>query len=522
MPTLMLPQKGDLLDEIYVVGDLIGDGGMGFVFEGRHVHTEARVAIKCMAPRYSVNREALARFEQEATSGSIRHANVVRVYHAAKAARIERGGQPCESGPYIVMELLEGETLAKRLDTLEGSGVRIDVEEARRITLHILAGVSAAHRAGFVHRDLKPENVFLSRIEGHEMVAKVLDFGASKRINFQKITSDGVILGTYLYLSPEVLRGQLVAAQSDIYSIGVLLYRMLSGRPPFDASSIPELSRQILQGKVIPLPEVRPDVPPELAAAVAKAMAINPGDRFDTADGFRETLAEGAPGLVQPRSTHVSSTPLPGSTLVDESRTDARSATITHGPDRGDLPHPPEKPIGAGWRGWMVVPAALFLGAIIPAIAAVEPTSDGIAALGASDHSTSSGGSNPEDSKKKEFVKSDGDGGGGGGGEERVVQDDDTPPSSSGSVSEEPIETVCIALRGTCLLGQYSIEVDGRDAVRQKSAVMRLPVGEHEVTASAKVNRSSTAFRPTLSSRVVKLVVEHGAENKLFINMCRR
>jgi TolB-like protein/cytochrome c-type biogenesis protein CcmH/NrfG len=276
---------GDRLDVLR----LVGAGGMGGVFEARHLHTGRKVALKVLHGSLAKDAAACQRFLQEAMAcGSVRHPNVVDVYDAGMHR--ER--------PYIVMELLEGEALGERL-ARNGS---LPFGEALRIMAESAAGVGAVHRASVVHRDLKPDNLFLTREAQTERV-KVLDFGISKLgegasgAGSLHRTRTGMILGTPYYMSPEQARGERdIDGACDVYALGAVLYHVLAGRPPYVADNYNALLLAILQGDRPSLRGVRPDVPPPVEELVNTAMATDAGQRPSVAD-FEATLRRELEGL---------------------------------------------------------------------------------------------------------------------------------------------------------------------------------------------------------------------------------
>ena len=258
----------------YELGDELGRGGMARVLSARDLRLDRVVAVKLLAG--GPDPTARQRFVHEArAAAAFTHPHAVSVFDAG-----ESDGQL-----YLVMELVDGETLAAAI-TRRGA---LPVAEALRVVDQVLQALDAAHRAGVVHRDVKPSNVLLSA----DGVAKLGDFGIAKRIlePATNLTSTGQFIGTPTHLAPEQVMGQPVTPATDVYSAGVLLFELLTAAPPF-AGETP-LATAIAH-RDAPVPDVRdrrPDVPPVVAAALRRAMAKAPTDRFATAGDMRRALA---------------------------------------------------------------------------------------------------------------------------------------------------------------------------------------------------------------------------------------
>lgn len=276
-------EVGQIIDGKYRVEGLLGQGGMGAVYAGLHLHIESRVAIKVLLPEVTQSPEGNARFEREVrATGRIGNDHILRVHDV---------GTLPDGSRYMVSELLEGETMASRLKRAALS-TRVTAE----LTCQLLDGLAAAHAAGIVHRDLKPDNIFLlPRKLGHEDFVKIIDFGVSK---FQSedpeamsMTTTGAVIGTPYYLSPEQARGQKdIDARSDLYTVGVIMYQAVAGQVPVRADSFNELLFKIA---LQPPPALTADVPgvdPAFSALTAKAMAKEREERFQNANELREAL----------------------------------------------------------------------------------------------------------------------------------------------------------------------------------------------------------------------------------------
>jgi serine/threonine-protein kinase len=278
------PVLNEVVAGKYRLTRLIGRGGMGSVWEGVHLTLDTRVAVKFIDPTYAESPEARQRFENEARAAArLNSKYAVQVY--------DHGVMP-DGRPFIVMEFLVGEPLDARLDR-EG---RISPQETARIVSQVCRALSRAHSAGIVHRDLKPENVFLVwDEEDQENVAKVVDFGIAKftdnQIGVSSSTRTGSVLGTPYYMSPEQARGlRSVDYRTDLWSLGVIAFRCIVGRLPFEGESVGDLLVKIC---TIPLPipsEVAPGCPPAFDTWFQRALQRDPSQRFVTAQELAEQL----------------------------------------------------------------------------------------------------------------------------------------------------------------------------------------------------------------------------------------
>jgi len=268
---------GEVLAGTYRLDALIGEGGMGAVFRGRHVLLRRDVAIKVLHPDFSRDPELVKRFDREAQSAArLNHPNCIQV---TEFGSTEHGMK------YLVMQLLEGTELQNILDG--------PVEPARAVDLilQILRGLEHAHGQGVVHRDLKPQNIFVTRDHEGREVLKLVDFGIAKIIGgdgaHDQMTRAGMVFGTPQYMSPEQALGLEVDARADLYAAGVLLYQMVTGRLPFNGDDPVALIRMQVSTEPPPLP---PSVPQELAAIIMRLLAKQKEQRFPDARTVRIAL----------------------------------------------------------------------------------------------------------------------------------------------------------------------------------------------------------------------------------------
>ena len=299
---LSVPSVGDTVAGKYRIEAVLGRGGMGVVYAARHAISERRVAVKWMEADLQGDPEALERFVREARAmGRIEHPNVVGVLDVGTEAPMA----------YLVMEILRGESLRALIEREK----RVEPTLAVRTILPAMEGVEAAHRAGVVHRDLKPENLFVVRdASGVAATTKVLDFGISKltetdakQKSGSKLTKTGHVVGTPTYMSPEQVRGTLIDARTDVWSLSVILYEMLSGTTPFDGDNFGALLVAIAIEPFTPLdPSV---VPPSLARVVHRGLAKDPAERWQSVMEMARALEPFAHGATFREPTRPSSAP---------------------------------------------------------------------------------------------------------------------------------------------------------------------------------------------------------------------
>jgi serine/threonine protein kinase len=286
---------GSIIHERYRVDELLGRGGMGAVFKGYHLNLHRGVAIKVVHPQVGRDAGMTARFAREAHSVSrLDHPNCVRVSDFGTT----EGGMH-----YLVMELLEGKELQAHLGQPWSAARAIDV------AIQILDGLDHAHHCGVIHRDLKPDNVFVTVNYRGDTVIKLVDFGIAKLLDDEAapLTRTGMVFGTPRYMSPEQATGGKLDARTDLYAVGLLLYEMLTGHPPFQADdAVIVLRMHILASP----PELPATVPPALAAIVMKLLAKSRVDRFASAGETIQALEHARASLTSaPPAVPVEPTP---------------------------------------------------------------------------------------------------------------------------------------------------------------------------------------------------------------------
>lgn len=256
----------NIIDNRYEIIEVIGQGGMAIVYKAKCLVLNRYVAIKVLRPEYRTDAAFIKRFRAEAqAAGSLSHTNIVSIYDVAQDGDLD----------YIVMEYVEGVTLK---DYIDAKGI-IPWKEAVDYAAQICAGLECAHKKGIVHKDIKPHNIMITR----EGVLKITDFGIAKAMNAGTIASNTATLGSVHYFSPEQARGGYTDDKTDIYSLGVLLYEMVTGRLPFEGDTAVSIAMQHIEKTPVSPRIINPDIPASFENVILKAMCKSPSSRYESA-----------------------------------------------------------------------------------------------------------------------------------------------------------------------------------------------------------------------------------------------
>jgi serine/threonine-protein kinase len=325
-----------VLGDRYQVEARIGAGGMAEVYRGFDPVLNRTVAIKVLLPQFARDASFVERFRREAQAAArLNHPNIVGVYDTGQ----DDGTQ------FIVMEFIEGRTLGEFLAT----GRRPTPVQSAEIAQKISSALGAAHAQGVIHRDIKPGNVMVTR----DGTVKVMDFGIARVLGPETAPQTSAVLGTASYLSPEQAQGSPVDARTDIYSLGAVLYEMLTGRPPFTGDSPVAVAYKQVNERPATPSSLNADVPARLDAVVMKALAKNPANRYQSAEEFSEDLDRVIQGQ------EVEATPL----LTGVG--DATATQVISRPSQTAVLPPPEEPKGSSRKVWLGILIGILVVAIV-------------------------------------------------------------------------------------------------------------------------------------------------------------
>jgi len=301
----------------YEIQSLLGRGGMGVVYKARQVSLHRTVALKILSTSLSSDESFVKRFQREAHAvAQLSHQNIAHIYDVSEEDGIH----------YFSMEYVEGQTL----DDILKEKVRLDTDEAVRIISRVADGIEHAHRNDIIHRDIKSSNILLDVDDN----VKVMDFGLAKLIGRTKLTETSTIMGTVDYMSPEQARGETVDNRTDIWSLGIVLYEMLTGRVPFDAESDAAMVHKIIYEEPPELESLNPDTPPGLVAVVSRAMVKDKEDRYASVTEFLEDIRNYAflePGEPISREKHGRTRPMSTAKQPRPKRKDIGTAVVVIG-----------------------------------------------------------------------------------------------------------------------------------------------------------------------------------------------
>jgi len=327
---------GKTIGSRYQVEELIGQGGMSAVYKAIDPNLRRAVAVKIIHPHLSGDQDFVRRFEEEAAAvAQLRQPNIIQVFD------FNHDGNTY----FIVFEFIPGESLQSYLKRLDDIDRPMPIQEATDIVAKVADALDFAHEQGLIHRDVKPANVMINVRQ--EPI--LMDFGIAKIIGGTQHTATGAVLGTARYMSPEQIKGQSIDKRTDIYSLGVMLYEMLSGRPPFAADSAMTLMMMHIQDPVPDLGQIRPDVPPALSDVIYKALEKERDNRYQTAAEFAQAL----------RNAHLSTpvVPVAAATAAISVQTEVLESEPV-----GAMPVPPLPPPQPIENEKKSVPKWLFIG----------------------------------------------------------------------------------------------------------------------------------------------------------------
>src|SRR5712692_5897369 len=257
----------EVLGDRYQLQEPIGRGGMATIYRGRDKRMERVVAIKVLRDIYSTDAKFVTRFQREAKAASaLQHPNIVQVYDYGQT----------DGNYYVVMELIEGTDLRRYLRSRPGV---LDIDRAVIIAHSVALGLGAAHQRGIVHRSVKPQNILI----GRDGSIKLTDFGIAsvyQDINAERLTTTGMTLGTVQYYAREQAPGDIINPSADVYALGIVMYEMLTGRPPFDGDTPVAVAMQHIQDTPLPPSQLNPNIPPALEEIIMRCLEKVPEIRF--------------------------------------------------------------------------------------------------------------------------------------------------------------------------------------------------------------------------------------------------
>lgn len=282
---------GKTISKRYIIEEMLGQGGMSAVYKGNDPNLKRVVAIKVIHPHLSSNPDFVQRFEEEAASvAQLRHHGIIQVYDFNRDDDLY----------YMILEFVPGETIQDHLKRLNDSGRKLSPTKAAEYMAGICDAVDYAHQRGMIHRDIKPANLMLTTT-GQVIL---MDFGIAKIVGGTRHTATGAVVGTAMYMSPEQIKGEQPDRRTDIYSLGVTLFEMVSGRPPFEAESAMTLMMMHINDPIPDPKKLNPDVPDALVAVIQKALAKDPNGRYQTAAQMAAALRNiTSPGASSPLAT---------------------------------------------------------------------------------------------------------------------------------------------------------------------------------------------------------------------------
>ena len=317
---------GKKLSGRYQIEELLGQGGMSAVYKATDPNLKRVVAVKMIHSHLSDDPDFVKRFEEEATAvAQLRHPSIIQVYDFNND----------DDNYYMVLEFVPGETIQEHLKRLNADGRRLSVTKAIEYIADICDAVDYAHQRGMIHRDIKPANLMLN-VMGQ---AILMDFGIAKIVGGQRHTATGAVVGTAMYMAPEQIKGENPDRRADIYSLGVTLFEMLGGRPPFEADSAMTLMMMHVNDPVPDVRDLNPEVPDDLVAVINKALAKSPDDRYQTAAQMAAALRN-VLGRIKSGASTEAAPPLGATTVERPDMTPAGpGATVVETPDME--PHGP-------------------------------------------------------------------------------------------------------------------------------------------------------------------------------------